>query len=118
MLRTNWTSQAIDDVLAGTFPASDPPAWTPGMARPAPEIGTPAAFTGAARDDTSHVRAAGIIDVSRPSERTFAQALVSLLGAVGIALLVPFAILAVATPVALAIGGLLEAARWFVAIIR
>jgi hypothetical protein len=30
------TTQAIDDVLAGTFPASDPPAWTPGIARLAP----------------------------------------------------------------------------------
>jgi hypothetical protein len=27
---------AIDDALAGTFPASDPPAWNPGVARPSP----------------------------------------------------------------------------------
>ena len=26
----------IDDVLADSFPASDPPSWTPGIARPAP----------------------------------------------------------------------------------
>jgi hypothetical protein len=26
----------MDDVLADSFPASDPPSWTPGMARPAP----------------------------------------------------------------------------------
>jgi len=43
VLRTNFTAEAIDDVSAGTFPASDPPAWTPGMARPAPAINRRAA---------------------------------------------------------------------------
>src|SRR3954470_17872341 len=33
----------IDDVLADSFPASDPPSWTPGMARPVPNFaGSPA----------------------------------------------------------------------------
>ena len=27
---------AMDDALAGSFPASDPPAWNPGLARPLP----------------------------------------------------------------------------------
>jgi hypothetical protein len=43
-------ADALDDVLDGTFPASDPPSWTPGLARPAPasagpftEAGTPEA---------------------------------------------------------------------------
>jgi hypothetical protein len=101
MLRTNLTAQDIDDALAGTFPASDPPAWTPGIARPAPEI-------------------AGVIDVSGPTheKRTFAQALVSLLGAAGLTLLAPAAVLAVGIPVALAVRGLLEAARWVATIIR
>lgn len=102
MLRTHWTPEAIDDVLAGTFPASDPPAWTPGMARPAP------------------VGAADVVDVSLPtdSERTLGHGLASLLAAGGVALLVPVAILALGTPVALAVRGLLEAARWFLAIVR
>ena len=38
MAGTVLTYYDIDDVLADTFPASDPPAWTPGIARPAPEL--------------------------------------------------------------------------------
>jgi hypothetical protein len=99
MTRTTLTAHAIDDVLAGTFPASDPPSWTPGMARPA---------------------LADTIDVSPPAHapRTFTQGLGSLLGAVAVVLIAPLAILAVGAPVALGVRGLLEAAAWVLAAVR
>lgn len=118
MLHANVTAQAIDDALAETFPASDPPAWTPGMARPAPEIVSQAAGPRIVQDQTSDVHGPEVIDVSRPthSKRTFAQGLVSLIGVAGVALVVPFAMLAVGIPVALGIRGLLEFTEWFLAV--
>jgi len=46
------------------------------------------------------------------SVRAPLQALVSVAGAAGIALLVPFAILLVGLPIALTVRGLLEVVRW------
>ena len=105
-------------MLAGTFPASDPPAWTPGIARPAPAGRAPYADGTPAQDDKAVVRA-GVIDVSRSpdAERTFAQALVSLIGATGLALLIPLVILAIGIPVALGIRGALAVAAWIVAFV-
>ena len=108
--------QALDQVLADSFPASDPPSWNPGIAllnlpvdvEPEAELSESIAGT-AARTGTS-----GIIDVSRLSgdDRTFLQGLESLAGAAGIAVLAPFAILLVALPIALSIRGVLELFGW------
>lgn len=107
---------AMDDALAASFPASDPPAWNPGVARPIPG--------GPSRDRTTDirrsaqrdaaVRALGELDVSGPygTERTALQALTSLVGAAGMALLVPIAILLVGLPIVLAIRGLAEVVAW------
>jgi hypothetical protein len=65
MLSTTLTPEAIDDVLAGSFPASDPPAWTPGIARPAPANTARAAAGGTADDATKDVHAGDVIDMSR-----------------------------------------------------
>jgi hypothetical protein len=104
--------RAIDDVLRDSFPASDPPSWNPGIARPDPSVHEPAEDT-----PTIEVRAGAgaidIIDVSRPHvERTFVQALVSLAGASAISLTVPFVVLLIGLPFALAVRGLLEAIAW------
>jgi hypothetical protein len=45
-------------------------------------------------------------------ERTFTQAVVSLAGAAGIALLVPFAVLLVGLPVVLFVRGVIEVVGW------
>ena len=57
---------------------------------------------------------ADVIDVSRPAhgERTFLQALVSLFGAAGLALLFGVAILLIGLPIALVVRGVLEAVGW------
>jgi hypothetical protein len=60
-----------------------------------------------------------MIDVSRPAAdgRTFLKGLVSLAGAGGIALLVPFVVLMIGMPIALAVGGVVEAAGWLIGLI-
>jgi len=56
------------------------------------------------------------VDVSLPrTRRTCLQALVSLTGAVGLALLVPFAILLVGSPIVLVARGVAEAIGWLLA---
>ena len=112
------TERAIDDVLAESFPASDPPSWNPGVARPIPvvrrfghQIKVGDTSTAAARERGTG--AARVIDVSRPlTERTFVQRFVSLAGAVGLALLAPFAVLLVGLPVVVGVRALLEAISW------
>jgi hypothetical protein len=62
--------------------------------------------------------ASGITEVSGliGAERTFLDGLVSLTGATGIALLVPFGILLVGLPIALAVRGVLELFGWLFAV--
>jgi hypothetical protein len=113
------TAEAIDEALVGTFPASDPPAWTPGIVRPAPWIGKTPADGYTVNDHMIDVRT-DVIDLSRSphSARTGAQAVASLIGAIGLALAVPLAIVAAGTLVMLGMRGVLAAAAGLLALIR
>lgn len=107
MVTAEVRTQAIDDVLLGSFPASDPPSWSPVMVRPAPESSPAVALedagdTGASGDGPRHA----------PTLPTVTEALTSLAGAAMVVLLFPIAVLAIGTPLALAVRGLLEALRW------
>jgi hypothetical protein len=109
--------RAIDDVLADSFPASDPPSWNPGVTRLNPDghLTHPSSGHTPITDAGERGRGlADVIDVSRPTRggRTLLQGLASLAGAAGIALAVPFVILLIGLPVALAVRGLLEAVGW------
>ena len=108
--------QALDQVLADSFPASDPPSWTPGIAlvNPAMDAEPEAPLSESIAGPVVRTGSSGIIDVSRRSgaDRTFLQSVVSLAGAAGIALLVPVAVLGVALPIAFSIRGVLELFGW------
>jgi hypothetical protein len=109
--------RAIDSVLADSFPASDPPSWNPGVARPDPASGASNHVTSGDTRTASPLgggtSAAGVIDVSTPRmRRTPVQGFVSGASAASLALLLPFAILIIGLPVVLAVRALLEAIGW------
>ena len=109
--------RALDQVLADSFPASDPPPWTLGVTRPEPArraSSSEARAGGPAKSDHLELGKIDVLDVSFPPDTRwpFLRALASLAGAAGIALLVPFVILLVGSPVALAVRGIADAIGW------
>ena len=75
--RERQTEVAMDDTLAASFPASDPPAWNPGIARPTPvdasRVRAHDVRPSAPDQTASDIR--GVIDLSRAygAERTLLQ---------------------------------------------
>ena len=112
--------RALDQVLADSFPASDPPPWTLGVVGPEPDRRTLSADRRDGDGAKSDHREAGridVLDVSLPRDPAgpFLRALASLAGAAGIALLVPFVIILVGLPIALVVRGVVEAIGWLLA---
>jgi len=117
-----YVERAMDEVLADSFPASDPPSWNPGIARVDPA----GRLVSDARpgDVVANTRPPGVVGsgFGRPprpasAEPTFLQGVASLTGAAGIVLVVPFVILLVGLPVALSVRGLVEALGWLLALV-
>ena len=113
--------RAIDDVLADSFPASDPPSWNPGITRPALDAELPhraSRQTPLTKVGERENWFSDVIAVSGPTRggRTFLQGLVSLAGAAGIALAVPFVILLIGLPIAFTVRGLLGVVGWVIGV--
>jgi hypothetical protein len=101
----------VDQVLADSFPASDPPPWTFGRLT---SDRSADANLSRNHDEAWSCQTTVIVP---GGGRTGRQWLASGVGAIGVTLLVPITILAIGLPIALAARALLKAVGWLVVLI-
>lgn len=103
--------------LAVPLRAGDPQPWMPGVARPEAlgHAGSAVSAGATLEDGGCDTVRADAFDVSLPRPYAVLQGLVSLGGAAGLVLLLPFAILLFGLPVALGVRGMVEAVSWLLA---
>jgi hypothetical protein len=94
--------QKVDQVLADSFPASDPPSWTLGRAAATPSQLPNIPSEG---DEAWSSHTTVIVDGGR---RTPWQWIATAVGAIAVGMLIPIAILAIGIPVALATQAAIE----------
>ena len=94
----------VDEVLADSFPASDPPSWTPSIAR---ADRAPRGTRDATIDDGD-----GVDRASPGAARRFIEALTAQAGALGVVLAAPFVILLAGLPIVLALRAAIELIGW------
>jgi hypothetical protein len=112
--------RALDQTLADSFPASDPSPWTLGVAHRDSKPDAIARLSQSVADSAGAELACpralvnDVVTFSGGSRgpRTPIQQLATLAGAMGVALLVPVAILVVGLPVVLLVRGIVEAITW------
>jgi hypothetical protein len=117
--RTVDAERAVDQTLADSFPASDPPSWTLGVARPSPPRRSVDAVGVASASAVSDrpllgVHGTGIMVVSSAEfrQRTLLQNLTSFASAASLSFLVPVVVLLVGIPVVLAVRMIVEGMTW------
>ena len=118
-LQTIASERAVDAVLEGSFPASDPPSWTFGITRPPPQRPATNAEGIVADGGRTALRRDDVIDLSRPAadRATFVATLMSWAGALAIVLIAPFVMLVLGLPVVLAFRGIVAAVSWLFAML-
>lgn len=109
--RIEARERRVDQVLAESFPASDPPPWTFGR------LGTAISLPADSWRNDDDAWSCHTTVVVPAGPRTVWQRLASGVGAIAITMLLPITILMIGLLIALGVRGILEAAEWLTMLI-